>query len=883
MADINRPVDRLSRMPPEIIQYIFDLAYIASCESEDMWEPWEYEQISAGPPSRFFRPFFNRSFYYGVGLDGRDMVKRFCDRVPASSLAFVHSLAISGDDSRGPTQSEDTSVARMLSQTPHLESLTIYQYDALASLVLSPLVATFAFRHLRRLKLTCMCPDGVDPFDPQLYTALPLYPSLRQFELDIAGIPDSAAVVTSLAPPSPHSPFASLEHIDLCGPLSCSLSAAALISSASRVSTLHLEEVDEGQVSSYELLSALPHPERLKDLDFYINVDTHIGDPAFFRDLAKLRLLRTLEFSKLATVKLSDLSAFVDVVELDTLSVGIGERATNSLVRPEVFGIRSRAQALERPVQLAGARWPPDFAKEDFRIFAAKCESKGIQLSGNALGLLKMEDEFHSGATERWRLAHLERAGKGRAGEEAEAKLNRTREIDMNDTNRPVDHLSRMPPEIIQFIFDLAYEGYVDDTFGVRLEGRISVGPPSRFLRPFFDRSFYHRVGVRGRDRVKTFCDRVPASSLASVHLLTISGLNFEGSSQPEDTSVARMLSQTPRLESLTICQWDCIASLVLSPLVATFAFRHLRSLKLVCECPDGIDPFDPRLYTALPLYPSLRQFELEFVGDPALATVDSGALPPSHAPFVSLDHILLSGHLSRSLSASALISSASRVSTLRLEETEVGQIASYQLLSALPHPERLKEMEYISECNISAPSPLPNVSISRFENLASFYLGVQTHIGNPAFFGDLAKLRLLRTLEFDDRATMSLSDLSAFVDVAKLDTLSVGISAPATNSLRKFRALNSSSRDWDPIQLREADWRPDFSRDEFRQFAAKCEAKGIKLVGDAIDSLILEDEFRSGETQRQWLASRDWMKEACLDEKAQRGQSAGTKPDPDE
>lgn len=446
-ARLQRRVDRLSRMPPEIIQYIFDLAYTASCESEDMREPWDFEQSSAGPPSRFLRPFFNRSYYYGIGLDGRAMVERFCDRVPASSLAFVHSLAITGDDSRGWPPFEDTSVARMLSQTPHLESLTIYQYEALASLVLSPLVATFAFRHLRRLKLTCMCPDGVDPFDPRLYTALSLYPSLRHFELDIVGSPDPAEF-PSRAQPSPHYSFALLEHIQLSGPLSASPSAVALISSASRVSTLRLEEVEEGRVSSYQLLSALPHPERLENFEyvcesgfsrcpplpnisisrftnlasFYIGVDTHFGDPAFFRDLGKLRLLRTPEFSKVTTVNLSDLSASVDVVELDTLSVWIREPATTSLDSPEVFGIRSRAEALERPVQLVEARWPPRFAKEDFRIFAAKCESKGIQLMGNAIGSLKMEDEFHSGATERWRLAHLERAGKERAGEEAEGE-----------------------------------------------------------------------------------------------------------------------------------------------------------------------------------------------------------------------------------------------------------------------------------------------------------------------------------------------------------------------------------------------------------------------------------------------------------------------------
>lgn len=154
------------------------------------------------------------------------------------------------------------------------------------------------------------------------------------------------------------------------------------------------------------------------------------------------------------------------------------------------------------------------------------------------------------------------------------------------------------------------------------------------------------------------------------------------------------------------------------------------------------------------------------------------------------------------------------------------------------------------------APS-LPTVSISRFTNLVRFSRDVEANVGDPAFFDDLAKLQSLRTLEFNKQTTTSLSALSAFVDVVKLETLSVTVREPAVNSLDKpwhFDIVYVEDPLKHPVCLREASWRPDFAREEFRKFAAKCEAKGIKLSGNAIESLKVEDEFGSGETERRRL-----------------------------
>ncbi|GAA5837614.1 hypothetical protein JCM3766R1_006859 [Sporobolomyces carnicolor] len=331
-------------------------------------------------------------------------------------------------------------------------------------------------------------------------------------------------------------------------------------------------------------------------------------------------------------------------------------------------------------------------------------------------------------------------------------------------------------------------------------------------------------------------------------------------------------MSQTPQLKSLTVHQSDGLAALVLSPLVATFAFRHLRSLELGSEFSAINDPFDPQLYIALPLYPSLRHFAIRTRR--TAGTIDS-VPPKSPSAFASLEHIELTGALSQSSSTSALVSSASRVSTLHLVELERGQTSSYHFLSALPHPERLKDLEYTSWDPPSMVPSLPTVPISRFTNLVRFCLSIEAHVGDPAFFDDLAKLRSLRTLEFSNRTTVDLSALSAIVDVVKLDTLYVCVKEPAMNSLDWpwfFRML-SADAPRQPVRLHEASWRPDFAREEFQKFAAKCESKEIKLLGNAIESLQVEDEFRSGETERQRLVQLEELEKDEADQEEEEGE----------
>ncbi|GAA5892825.1 uncharacterized protein JCM6883_007487 [Sporobolomyces salmoneus] len=437
-------------------------------------------------------------------------------------------------------------------------------------------------------------------------------------------------------------------------------------------------------------------------------------------------------------------------------------------------------------------------------------------------------------------------------------------------TPKSVDYLSRLPPELIEDIFDLAHD-YESESPNQRL-----LGPPSRALKPFFDQTLHSRISLRSWYRLEKFCDRVDSENLDRIKVLEIAielhhdwdsfSSNLEQEEPEEDVpsgfddnSFNRILRLTDSIKVLKISGSTRLALLVLSSTVAVSSLPNLQLLSLCSTFDSFEDPFHPAHYAALSYYTSLRALHLEILRHSDSIETSRSAPILNNPSLPCLTEIRLEGPVYASASSSSLLAAAQNCSKLSLIDLH-GNPRLIGLVASLSKPERLEELTVESDITSDERRPMV-LSLSCCPNLR--VLSVQGNIDfrQPSFYRDLELLSSLEELHFGYATALSLDHF--LISTANLNLRSLVLDNLSAWSSLDFpelfeaprRMINEDDeRDQDelPVEFQGPEWTDDFRKEGFTELVRLCEAKGIELKGSTLDALRLQEQFESGELEKE-------------------------------
>ncbi|GAA5974587.1 hypothetical protein JCM5350_001206 [Sporobolomyces pararoseus] len=440
-----------------------------------------------------------------------------------------------------------------------------------------------------------------------------------------------------------------------------------------------------------------------------------------------------------------------------------------------------------------------------------------------------------------------------------------------------VDYLSRLPPELIQDIFDAAHSA----------EQPLS-GPLSRGLHQFYLQTRYRSIQLTaGYGQLSKFCDSLtPELARYTISLkinieyladeeteeeeldgydsdtrefekerlsearLTMESDDVDG---PDNESVKTTFEMMHYLEVLEITGSTRLALLVLSPLNAKATFRHLAELTLGSVFAGIEDPFHPILFQNLSNYSHLSRIEL-FVERPSDSIVPSSKPPLSETPFPNVVSITLNGPLFATSSTSHLISSIPLLSVLNLTDTSLGRVPwrITSLLDSVCDSERIKALSLNCDCRQSGFIGNLSESLSRCPNLEALALGGPFPNMSRIFYETLARLPLVQ-LVFFLRFPISLDYLKELVtgphQSETLRYLNLSNVEAETIKTAEWFERHLFGDDWEsvPPAIVPAQWTESFSKEgvhELLELVSQQEGD-LTVAGSALDALIKEDVWR--------------------------------------
>ncbi|GAA5996931.1 hypothetical protein JCM5350_003653 [Sporobolomyces pararoseus] len=443
----------------------------------------------------------------------------------------------------------------------------------------------------------------------------------------------------------------------------------------------------------------------------------------------------------------------------------------------------------------------------------------------------------------------------------------------MSGIKKP-DYLSSLPSELLQQIYDLAA---IPKRFSSR--SKFLLGPPSRKLRPFFDRSFYSNVSLESGRQTQHFCILVPEQSLQLVRSFSINlpcravGLDYktveigEDVHWPNNKLLVETLEKLTSVERVYINGSSRFASLFLSSTYAIPALPTLSSLTLKSSFLGLEDPFDPRHYISLSSYPSLRTLQVSLWPDRLITSSSydqSASRPPLSLPTITA--VDLGGPLLTSPHISALLKSFPNLSKLFLRDRSA-KPGFFDLLQAVAKPELLEELSL--RCwdfdfdNATSAATSPQAIFSRFSNLRSLAVNLEL---SPSLYRLLCSLRTLQHLEIGIGLEVSEREITRVIDSLDLRTLILNSPDAHLNSQfwdpnNKYRSLSDSEDEEEDLEwmFEFAEWTDKLSKEGLKRLMTKCEERKIQLTGLACRALVLEKKWESGELRRERIR---WLEE---------------------
>ncbi|GAA5955105.1 hypothetical protein JCM3765_003196 [Sporobolomyces pararoseus] len=441
--------------------------------------------------------------------------------------------------------------------------------------------------------------------------------------------------------------------------------------------------------------------------------------------------------------------------------------------------------------------------------------------------------------------------------------------------SKKVDHLSRLPPELVQDIFDAAHS----------VEEPLS-GPLSRGLHLFYLQTRYRSIQLTaGYRQLSKFCKSLTSEVARYIISLKIkikypddeeTEEDLDGYDSdarefaeerlkearptreaddvdgPDDGSIKTMLEMMHNLEILEIAGSTRLSLLVLSPLDANSTFRHLSELSLGSVFTGIEDPFHPTLFRNLSNYSQLNRIEL-FVERPSNSIVPSSTSPPplSETPFLNVVAITVSGPLFATSSTSLLISSIPHLSVLNLTDSSLGttpwRITS--LFDSVCDLERIRALALNCICRQTEFEGSFSESLSRCPNLQALALGGPFPNMALTFYETLARLPLVQ-LVFFLRFPISLDYLKKLVfGPSQSETLQYlnlsNVEAKTIKTADWFeREIFGDAWQTVPPAVVPARWTESFSKDGLHEFLELVtqEEGALTVAGSALEALIKED-----------------------------------------
>ncbi|GAA5974755.1 hypothetical protein JCM5350_001278 [Sporobolomyces pararoseus] len=196
-----------------------------------------------------------------------------------------------------------------------------------------------------------------------------------------------------------------------------------------------------------------------------------------------------------------------------------------------------------------------------------------------------------------------------------------TDEFSHLSTHQNIDYLSRLPPELIQNIFN-------------EIEGRdrALIAPVSKKFIPFQQLRLYRTVSLKSYDQLDKFCNTAKISPAAIEHVVEFkidvklksekeedsnSSLDEEERGEEDDPflptseEVKVLLRALDNVTILDVRGSSRLAQLVLTPEVSVSSFPKLITLRILSALSHCDDPFHPAFYSNLQNYTTLQDLFL--------------------------------------------------------------------------------------------------------------------------------------------------------------------------------------------------------------------------------------------------------------------------------
>ncbi|BGP31132.1 hypothetical protein JCM10296v2_002896 [Rhodotorula toruloides] len=393
-------VDRLSKLPLELLQKIFDDAYATDKPTE--------------PLSRTLLPLFDRCVWRDVKVVGDKRLAAFCAAFQTRPSVGRHcrSLKIEHLKSRAVShQSLETVFANL----PNLIKLVVHDDWEMFLDVLLPAgrQALFPFSSTLR-HFACLCKtQRADPYNPAYLASLASMTSLIVLEL---AFQHKWPVKASRS--RAHGGAVTLASLDV---LSVSVSRGPsldslrlLLQSVPAVKKLIVEHYEPS--SLVKLMAALAAPDCLEQLALHASGVVYGGLPIELKQLTRLRRItfrgdfsrlgpdssdvwRALPLERIEVGKKSDISAIEPSMLVD------GPRKLRSLNKLKLDNVTGKAGDIEdidlldeelgnTPPGWALPAWTSSFSYMDYVVLKKAASKGGVAISGSVKNAAKVEDVY---------------------------------------------------------------------------------------------------------------------------------------------------------------------------------------------------------------------------------------------------------------------------------------------------------------------------------------------------------------------------------------------------------------------------------------------------------------------------------------------------------
>ncbi|GAA5971937.1 hypothetical protein JCM11641_001577 [Rhodosporidiobolus odoratus] len=404
-------VDRLSSLPPELLERIFHLVYVTDADN-------------LSPLNRTLAPFHYNFTYSHRMFTCYNCMRRFMNCILDNPHLgkLVKTVIVSVDVEEDDEEEDDEEEAEASGGRSHsskeaktappvkrltkffkkllkLKTLILVDAEDLVALALKPAFASRCLPSLEELRISTSLEQHNRPFNPVHFTALPLYPSLTRVKL---GLNRPYASILAAKGSSRRVAARTLSRVEELALIASHLEpegVGAILSGCNSLISLALVDKD-GHVDLLQLIAKLPSPSLLQSLSlqslaFLDEEEQQV--PHVLQDVAPLlRSLLSLKHLTLLGPFATSSTTFLPAVEdlpLRTLHLG----ADSSIFPEQIFALlhpRTRHSflttlTLDNIFALRDG-WNRDIVKEVRQ--AAK--EAGVKVQGTTFEAPEIEDEF---------------------------------------------------------------------------------------------------------------------------------------------------------------------------------------------------------------------------------------------------------------------------------------------------------------------------------------------------------------------------------------------------------------------------------------------------------------------------------------------------------